>query len=266
VNPEPPSATRPSGPVAQFGAAWTCLTRLPWPLAVAAGPGAIGRAAWAFPIIGGLLGMLGGGAYWLAFKAGLPALVAAALALGVMIAATGALHEDGLADTADGLGGGRDRAHALAIMKESGIGAYGATALGLALILRAGALAALAPAAGLLALVAAAAFARAAATVPMALLAPARADGYGAAAGRAPLPAMIAALALALAIAAGAVALGAAPILSALIGAALAFVAAGALMALAWRKLGGVTGDVLGAVAVASETAVLAGFALRLPA
>src|SRR5690349_6890357 len=95
----PPAST---GLLGQFGAVWTLLSRLPWPFAVATDLGAIGRSAWAFPIMGALLGGIAGGAYWLTREIGVPALVAAAITLALLAFATGALHEDGLADTADG--------------------------------------------------------------------------------------------------------------------------------------------------------------------
>lgn len=251
-----------AGALGQFAAAWTCLTRLPWPGSVPAESGAIGRGAWAFPLVGAAIGALGGGAWWLASAAGLPALVAAALALGVTALATGALHEDGLADTADGLGGGRDRDHALSIMKGSAIGAYGTLALVLVTLARVGALAALAPLAGALALVGAAALGRAAATVPMALLPPARPGGAGAHAGPAPIAAMAAALFLG---GGAALVLGwrASGFVPALAGLAAAALATALLCLAARRKLGGATGDVHGAVALAAETLCLAALAAR---
>ena len=100
---------------------------------------------------------------------------------------TGALHEDGLADVADGFGGGATRARKLEIMRDSRIGAYGAIAIALALILRVGALAAALDGGfwrAALSLMLVAALSRAAALTPLALLPPARADGAGAAAGR----------------------------------------------------------------------------------
>src|SRR3954471_2245926 len=61
-------------------------------------------------------------------------LVAAALSTAATVLLTGGFHEDGLADTADGLGGGHDREHALQIMKDSRVGAFGAMALVLAVL------------------------------------------------------------------------------------------------------------------------------------
>ncbi|RIK85995.1 MAG: adenosylcobinamide-GDP ribazoletransferase, partial [Hyphomicrobiales bacterium] len=119
---------------------------------------AFAETQWAAPVAGALVGLGVGAVAWLALALGLPASLAAAFALAAGIAVTGALHEDGLADTADGFGGGRDRDGKLAIMRDSRIGSYGVLALGLSLIARWAALAALAaasPAAALAAAVAA---------------------------------------------------------------------------------------------------------------
>ena len=89
----------------------------------------LGQAAWAFPLIG----LLTGGSGWVTLTAaaavGLSPYLAALAALAVMVWLTGALHEDGLADFADGMGGGRDAAHCLDIMRDSRIGSYGVVAL-----------------------------------------------------------------------------------------------------------------------------------------
>jgi adenosylcobinamide-GDP ribazoletransferase len=118
-----------------------------------------------FPLVGMLVGGVGAAVLWGAAQLW-PAWVAALLALAAMVALTGGLHEDGLADTFDALGGVVPRDKALAIMKDSRIGSYGALALVLSLLLRAALLAVLAtrPLAGAAAaLLASHAFARAAA-------------------------------------------------------------------------------------------------------
>jgi len=101
-----------------------------------------------FPGVGWLVGASGAGVYLLA-QAGLRgeagALAAALLSTIATVRLTGAFHEDGLADVADGLGGSPDRNRALEIMKDSRIGAFGAIALALALGLKVALLAALAP-------------------------------------------------------------------------------------------------------------------------
>jgi adenosylcobinamide-GDP ribazoletransferase len=95
------------------------------------------------PLVGAVVGGIAAGVWWLCRTAGLSPLLAATLAVGASALATGALHEDGLADAADGLGAGHDAARALAIMKDSRIGSYGALALGLSVLARVAALAGL---------------------------------------------------------------------------------------------------------------------------
>lgn len=89
-----------------------------------------------FPLIGSLLGALMGGALLLGLKAGLPIGLAAALALGVFLFATGLLHEDGLADVADGVRSGRAPERMLEIMRDSRIGVYGGVALMMVVLIR----------------------------------------------------------------------------------------------------------------------------------
>jgi adenosylcobinamide-GDP ribazoletransferase len=217
------------------------------------------RAARALPVAGAIIGACGGLALLLARLIGVPPLPASVLAIAALVAVTGALHEDGLADVADGFGGGVTRAAKLEIMRDSRLGSYGAAALVLALLLRAAALAAIAGQGdwrAVLALVAAGASSRTAGLLPMMILAPARADGAGAAATKPDGDAMRMAVALAtvvslLPIAAG-VSLGIVVVadLGALIAAAL-------VARLAERQIGGYTGDVLGAAQQAAEIAVL---------
>ena len=134
-----------------------------------------------------LVGALGALAYWVAVRLGLlPPPVAAVLAVAAGMAVTGCLHEDGLADMADGLGGdGRERK--LAIMRDSRLGTYGACALAMSLLLRWSAITSIADA-GAVALALAAAHAGSRAPLPafMAFVAPARGDGLAAAAGTPP--------------------------------------------------------------------------------
>lgn len=223
------------------------MTRLPAPGWVGHGADGLDRAARYFPLAGVLVGGAGA-AVLAAARIGLPPLVASGLAVAAMVALTGALHEDGLADTADGLGGGWTRDDALRIMKDSRIGAYGAAALALALGLRVAALAEL-PA---LALVASGAASRFASVCVMAALPYAR-EGQ-AEARAAPVAAGPGGLAVA-------ALLGLPPLL--LLGwrAAPALLLAAALTAaLALclrRRLGGYTGDTLGAVQQAAELGIL---------
>lgn len=115
------------------------LTRLPVP-----DPGweegRLDRAAMYFPLVGAIVGLLCGIVYAISAYVFHSDLLGALFALTTGILLTGALHEDGLADFADGVGGGRDRQHRLEIMKDSRIGSYGAIALLLALSINVAAL------------------------------------------------------------------------------------------------------------------------------
>jgi adenosylcobinamide-GDP ribazoletransferase len=228
-------------------------TRLPLVHSFAIAGADIARASWALPLAGALVGLFGAIAYWLVHAAGLPPFPASVLALAVTLVATGCLHEDGLADTADGFGGGATRERKLEIMRDSRIGSYGTCALLLSLLLRASALASLAePALVAGALVAANACGRATMPVLMWLVPNARADGLSADAGRPPATSTTAAVIL------GVIALGLGLNLGAAIGATLLLIAAVAFVAALSRKqIGGQTGDVLGALEQVSEIIVL---------
>jgi adenosylcobinamide-GDP ribazoletransferase len=229
------------------------LTRLPVGPSTAAGAGDVARAGWAFPIAGALIGMVAAAVYWLADRAHIPPISASVLALAASVLLTGAIHEDGLADTADGLGGGRTREKKLEIMRDSRIGTFGACALGLSLLLRWSALAALEDTRTVaIALIVAHAGARAVLPAFMSLVAPARIDGLSSAAGQPPPGS--AAIALGLGLIALSIGFG----LGAMLTGVVALVAIGLLLAvLARRQIGGQTGDVLGALEQAAEAALL---------
>jgi adenosylcobinamide-GDP ribazoletransferase len=221
----------------------------------------IDRIAWAAPVSGVAVGLIGALALALTTLLGLPLLLRAGLATAALVVVTGALHEDGLADVADGFGGGATRARKLEIMRDSRVGAYGALAIALALTLRVAALAAALDGGfwrASLGLMLVAALSRAAALTPLALLPPARAEGAGAAAGRLDSNALAAAWGsgLVIALALGLVALGVAHALFAVL-----LSGAGALLmvALARRAIGGQTGDVAGAAQQCSEIAAWCG-------
>src|SRR6202167_740172 len=120
------------------------LTRLQYGPTLPVGGAAIARAAWAFPIAGVLVGLVGAVVYLFAHRLGLPSWPAAALSVAATMAVTGCLHEDGLADTADGFGGGQTQELKLDIMRDSRIGTYGVCALVLSILLRVSTLASLA--------------------------------------------------------------------------------------------------------------------------
>lgn len=237
------------------------LTRWPIPIDHDRAGRRLSRAGWAFPIVGAMVGALGGGVYGLLHWVGVAPFAAAAAALGVQALATGALHEDGLSDVADGLGApGRSPAERIEIMRDSRVGAFGAVALILALAAKLGALAALPALSGALALVAAGALGRAAPPLIMALHGAARRDGLAGTAGAGARP--VAAVAAVLALGIGALAWvpaqapvqGVGPGLGAVaIAAGLACVGALALARTAKARLGGYTGDVLGGSIVIAE-------------
>ena len=142
--PGPRPAARLAAVVDPILAALMLLTRLPVRVARPMAPAAFARAYGWFPAVGALVGAVGGLVLWGAGGA-VPPLAAALLAVAAQVLLTGGLHEDGLADVADGFGGGRDRERRLAIMRDSRIGTYGALALVLGVGLR---VALLAPLAG----------------------------------------------------------------------------------------------------------------------
>jgi len=124
-------------------AALGLLSRLPVPVNYEYATARGAKAVWAYPLVGVVIGALAGVIGTMALWAGLPPLATAALMIAVSAITTGVMHEDGLADSADGLWGGWDKHHRLKIMKDSFIGVYGVVAVGLSLILRITLLAAL---------------------------------------------------------------------------------------------------------------------------
>ena len=205
-----------------------------------------------FPVAGALIGFLVGGVAALAGQILDPTL-AAALGVVAGLLVTGAFHEDGLADVADAFGGGWSREQRLEILKDSRHGTYGVAAMVSSILLRTLALAALAqPMMMLAGAVAAHALARTAAVGAMVVFPPAVDSGLGAGAARELRPGPTG-LGLAAGVALAAVAVGW-PAALALVAAALAMVAVGAL---ALVKIGGIAGDVLGAVEQIAECLVL---------
>ncbi len=181
----------------------------------------------------------------------------APLAICALVLLGGALHEDGLADCADGFLGGTTRERKLEIMADSRIGTFGAVALVLSLYLRAASLALIADESQGLAgavLIGAAALSRTASLMPLALLPPARANGAGFAA-RTPERAALAIAACLAVVFALAPVLAGAPLTRSLAGIVAATGAAYAIVLLARKQIGGQTGDVAGAAQQLSEIA-----------
>lgn len=215
------------------------------------------RAAWAYPLVGLVVGAMAGLVGVLALSLGLPAPLTALISLAILVVSTGAMHEDGLADTADGLWGGWDSVRRLEIMKDSHIGAYGVIALTLSLLARWAALWLLfvsSPGAALAAIIAAAALSRATMPTLMAALPHARQTGLSHNVGQVPRATAFLAIAIALFIAF--LTLGG----SAIVAAVWAGFAAFTMAMTARAKIGGQTGDVLGATQQVAEISILFSF------
>ena len=264
---EPRSAHRGRfRPFASFLLALRFLTRLPAPFVRTVDPPPLREAMYMFPVVGALVGGLVAGALILAHLARLPDLFCALFALAISAMLTGAFHEDGLADVADGFGGGATREDRLEIMKDSRIGTYGTLILIITLMARASLLAALLtlPPISILVLVAgAAAFSRALMVDLLWATRPARQGGLSVLAGQPSRNTTLLALAI------GGLGAGAGGSLILSTGAGmLALVAGGLAVAiirsLAMRKIGGQTGDVCGAAQVLAETAMLTVYAAAL--
>ena len=235
------------------------LTRLPMPHPDGARPESFARAQRLFPLVGAGIGAAVGLFCLLLRSIGVPDLAAAALTLGGAALLTGALHEDGLADVADGFGGGRDVAAKLEIMRDSRLGTYGALALVVSFASKLAALAALPDGMVVQSLIAAHALGRGALPWIAISLPYARKDGLAANAGRpdGAIAAVAAGIALLIAILA-------LPLGSALLAAIAAGASALIMMQLARRQIGGQTGDVLGGAEQVAETAILVLLAARL--
>jgi adenosylcobinamide-GDP ribazoletransferase len=227
-------------------------SRLPLPHPQAITGAEIARASWALPIVGALIGLFSALTYAIGYRFALPPLVVATLAVAASLLVTGGLHEDGLADVCDALGGA-SRERKLEIMRDSRIGTFGACALVLSLVLRIGLIASLTtPAQAALALIAAHAGARALLPMFLFVVPPARTDGLSAGAGRPPATSLRAALLIGLA--ALFLCLGIGRSFAALI---LLLIAFALMRSLCLGQFGGQTGDAAGALEQVSEIAVL---------
>jgi adenosylcobinamide-GDP ribazoletransferase len=240
------------------------LSRLPVPDRFFRGhDGNVSRAVRAFPAAGLVVAALPALVLLLLSRSHDP-LLAGLVALGLQSLITGALHEDGLADAADGLGGGRDAEHALSIMKDSRIGSYGVVALILSFCLRAAALAAMArldPALAALALLATAAASRGLMVAHWHALPPARVSGVAAGAGQPETGARNFALAFAAA-AALILLLPVMGVMRSLPALVFAGLVAFGFTHYVRERLGGHTGDTIGATQQLSEIALLGALAL----
>lgn len=235
------------------------LTRLPTPASVGFEPAWLNASARYFPLVGTLVGTAAAGVLWAASQV-LPAGVAAGLSIVLTLLLTGAFHEDGLADTCDALGGSVDRDRALEIMKDSRIGSYGAVGLIAVLGLKATALAGLLPLGALAASIVAHTASRA---VPVLLIRQLPYAGRLADAKAKPLAQTVSAGDVGVALGwtvllAGSIACWQ-PGLRAAIAAGAVGTVGVALTSAGWlrRRLGGYTGDTLGATQQVAELLIL---------
>ena len=242
--------------ISGFWLALSFLSRIPLPKRLAERQNwetPLAQAAWAFPIVGIILGALAAGVYILAITLGISATIASWVAVSFYLLLTGGLHEDGLADMADGLAHGRTQDEKLAIMKDSRIGSYGVIALIIILCLRANALAIFSASyETLLVIAGAAALSRAGMVFSMYYFPSARTEGLAAQAGKPTRNHMLLA-----------VAIGSVPLAILLqpqytilcfCVAALSSLFVGRL---AVKHFGGITGDVLGATQQITEVILL---------
>ena len=243
--------------LADLRSALALLTRLPLPQSHAPYRGA--QAAWAWPLAGVVIGTLAASVATFAITLGLSAGTAAAVTLAAQAMLTGAMHEDGLADSADGLWGGWDKARRLEIMKDSHIGSYGVLALILVTLARWSALTSLLALGGAFgAIVAIAALSRAPMAVLMAWLPNARSGGLSQSVGVPSAQTAGLAVMIGLLFCLGLLGWNAF---------AISIAAASACLILglvARAKIGGQTGDILGASQQLTEAAALCTLAASL--
>jgi len=254
------SDTRPLMTLHDVRAAFGLLTRLPVPVDTALATARGASASWAYPLVGVGVALLAGFMSALLIAMGVPTAVAAAVCIATLTITTGAMHEDGLADTADGLWGGWDRARRLAIMKDSHIGAYGVIALILSLLIHWSALNSLFAQGHIFApLVVMAALSRANMVLIMHVLPNARDTGLSQTVGRPARKTTF--VAIGIAALTSLICIG----LSVFAALLIALCAALSCGLIAQRKIGGQTGDILGATQQVSQIAVIATLAAIAP-
>ncbi|OCP10226.1 MULTISPECIES: adenosylcobinamide-GDP ribazoletransferase [unclassified Ensifer] len=243
------------------------LSRIPMPGRHFVGyDGRLSRAVRAFPLAGLLIALPSAAIAAALMACQVSSLFAAFVVITIQVLVTGALHEDGLGDTADGFGGGRDREAALDIMKDSRVGTYGAVALALSIGLRVSALASIlplfTPMGASMAILGAAALSRAAMVWHWARLPPARSGGVAAAAGEPEQGATRFALAFGLLAAMLLFYYAKVPALGLIVTLVAYITTVKGFDLLATRKIGGHTGDTIGATQQLTEIVVLGALAL----
>jgi len=238
--------------VSDISAAFSLLTRIPVPVDHALAGKRAAHATWAYPLVGAVLGLIAGIIGCLLSWFGAPANIAALVALITLVILSGGLHEDGLADCADGFGGAFEKTRRLEIMKDSRIGAFGAIALILFLMGRAGTMDALITSAFIPTLMAVGAASRLPMVLAMYAMPNARGSGLASTVGKPPETSLIIAIISTLLICF--VMFG----LSGIFLFGWAMISAIIMGWIAQRSIGGYTGDVLGAMQQCAELAALA--------
>ena len=238
------------------------LTRLPVSASSDEPGRPLSQASRAFPLAGIVVGLLTAAVFIVCLSLGLPAIVSSAIAVGSGVVMTGGLHEDGLADVADGFGGGRTVERKLEIMRDSRIGTFGVVALIIVVLIKVSAIAALVSSdktwwAIAAAIVAGACLSRSFMAVMMTSLPPARPDGRSVEAGQPASDISRQSLLIGLAVSAGVlwVTWGFWVSVAAIVAAAGVYFI---VKRLALRQIGGQTGDVLGCLQILAETSMLA--------
>jgi adenosylcobinamide-GDP ribazoletransferase len=263
--PAPETSASSVRPLAELVHAAKFLTRLPIPLARTIDPPPLHQTMRMFSIVGAGIGLFIAAVLWAGRYVQLPPMLAALLAVAAGMLITGALHEDGLSDTADGLGGGKTRERRLEIMRDSRIGAYGALALIIAVGVRVACYSALMqlPAIAMATVIMAAqSFSRALMVDMMWATRPARADGLSAYAGQPTR--MVAMFAIIIGLVLTLLAGRNTNFENCIFALALGLGAVAGVRWIAIRLVGGQTGDICGAAQVACEIMMLSAFVATL--
>jgi len=119
-----------------FFTAWTYFTRFPGPKSISCSEDSLGKSSTYLPLVGWLVGAITMGVFWFGMRIFLSVQVGVMLSIAASVLATGALHEDGFADFCDAFGGGWNKEQTLGIMKDSRLGSYGAIGVWMILTLK----------------------------------------------------------------------------------------------------------------------------------
>ncbi len=235
------------------------LTRLPVPRGIGFSPERLSAAPRYYPLVGMIVGVICAGFFFAATTI-FPNIVAVILAVAVGVLVTGAFHEDGLADTFDGIGGGATKERALSIMKDSRIGVYGTIALVLVLLIKIASLSSIQPHIAVIGLIAAHGVSRYSSVLVIATSHYVRDDGTGkhTAPGISSGGLIVATMTAVICVAGIAFWLSPVAALWCLIGLCIGHIL---MRLIVERKIGGYTGDTLGAVQQSSEMGIYLGLA-----